>query len=206
MPLLSKAAGANVPHVFRQVFADAPDRTSDPTDYDDDDVNKIAFQIDTKEQYFLESIGPTVWTLITGTGAVAAGLVPLWRNDNPGDPFVDGDTVAAPGPLTSATTLYGRRIMFECPSGDTLITTLPLIGSTSAKRIGWHERTKAKKSIGTIRLDPAGTDNVEGFGDGTNVTLVSGKGVPWFEMEPDADGRWSIVVGLHVNAPADFLV
>lgn len=194
MSLLSKAAGANVPHVFRQVFANAAARTSDPTEYDASDVNKIAFQVDTKEQYRLASIGPTVWELITGTGASVSGLEPLWKGGTPGNPFVDGDTVTAE---------YDKRIMFECPSGDTITFDLPAIGGTIRSRVGFHELTKASKDIGTINFNPNGTDNVEGFGDGTTLALVAGQGAPWGELEPDGDGRWNLVNGLHVFAPSD---
>jgi len=80
MPNLSKAAGADVPHVFRQVFANAAARVADPTVYAADDVNKIALQVDTGEQYRLSNHSPTTWTLITGTGfapAVPIGHVAL---------------------------------------------------------------------------------------------------------------------------------
>lgn len=197
MSLLSKAAGANVPHVFRQVFANTAARTGDPTEYDASDVNKIAFQVDTGEQYILTNHDPTTWTLITGTGGIPAGLEPLWKSVGPTVPFGDTDTVTAE---------FNKRIMFLCPSGDVITFNLPAIGGTIRKRVGFHELTKASKSIGTINFVPNGSDNIEGFGDGTSLALVVGQGAPWGEIEPDGDGRWNLVAGLHTFAPSDVFV
>ncbi len=198
MGVLANAAGADVPQVFRQVFADAGERTSDSTPYKIGDVNKIAFQIDTKEQYRLASIGPTVWELITGTG-VSLAMVPLWKSGTPGVAFGNNDTVAAE---------YGKRIMFKCPSGDNITFDLPAADASSIGKlpVGFHELTKASKSIGTISFNPDGSDNIEGFGDGVTLALVSGQGAPWGELESDGDGRWNLVNGLHVFAPSDAFV
>jgi hypothetical protein len=56
----------NVHTPYRQVFADSVARLADATVYTINDINKLAIQTDTNEQYRLSSFSPTTWTSLGG--------------------------------------------------------------------------------------------------------------------------------------------
>lgn len=194
MGTLATAAGANVPQVFRQVFPDAAARTGDATVYKSTDVNKIGFQIDTKEQYRLASIGPTVWDLITGTGT--ADLVPLWKGGTPGNLFIDGDT---------ANPAFGQRVMMTIVGTDTLTINLPQVSTgIPGSRVGVQDRTFAAKNMGVISLVPGDAgDSIGGHPAGATRKPVSGNIGPWFELSGDGVDEFDVTAGLFNNASFD---
>ena len=85
---------------------------------------------------------------------------------------------------------------------------LPAVTAADAgQRIAFHYTTAGVKAIGTITLDPDGTDSIEGLGAGTNRVLdAAGDATPWFELTYDGNGRWNITNGLDQKAPVDFFV
>lgn len=197
MPKLSTAAGANVPQVFRQVFPNAGARLADPTLYTALDINKIAVQLDTGEQYRLASIDPTVWVLITGTGS--ARLTPLWKGGVPGDSFLTGDTVNP---------AFNDHVMFKCPSGDSVTFNMPVAGAAQAGfRIGFYDTVFASKSVGTVLFVPQTGQSIAGHPLSASRKLnADGTIGKWLEMAWDGDETWFVPEGLSVTAPFDTFV
>jgi hypothetical protein len=128
-----------------------------------------------------------------------AALKPLWKGGTPGNSFVDGDAVACN---------FGDLVMYDCPSGDSIEMDLPpAVAADVGKRIGFHYTAAGAKAIGTITLDPDGTDSIEGLGAGTSRVLdAAGDATPWFELTYDGNGRWNITKGLDQKAPVDFFI
>lgn len=142
-----------------------------------------------------------VTTTTEGGGSGEGDLVPLWKNDVVGSPFVNGDTVAAPGPLTAAKTLFGRRIMVLSASLETVTITMPAISAANAgKRIAVYD-TAFGKNYGNINLDPDGTNSIAGGGAGTTRTPVLGEMAPWFEMVSDGDDDYKCSIGMQTVGP-----
>lgn len=134
--------------------------------------------------------------------ATTGALLPLWRNDVPGDPFLDGDTVAAPGPLTSATTLFGRRIMVLSASGETVTVTMPAIAADNAGQVVAVYDQAVVKDYGTINLDPATGDSIAGGPANTTRSPTLGEMAPWLEMSSDGNDDWLCTVGMQTVGPA----
>ena len=135
-------------------------------------------------------------------GVGSSALIPLWKNDVVGTPFVDGDTVAAPGPLTAATTLLGRRIMIVCDPLETVTVTMPAVAAGNAGQvIGIYENSGGVKDYGLINLDPAGTDSIAGGGAGTTRAPSLDDATPWLEMASDGNDDWICPVGMFTTGP-----
>jgi hypothetical protein len=101
----------NVHTPFRQVFADSTARLADATVYVAGDINKLALQVDTNEQYRLSSFSPTTWTSIGSSstaispysgGSAGYSSAPNLVQDASADtsnigPVIYGPTGTAPG-------------------------------------------------------------------------------------------------------------
>lgn len=122
-------------------------------------------------------------------------LVPLWKNDEPGTPFINGDVVEVP---------VGRCVMYLCPAGDAITFNLPLINAGNAGRIcGFYELTFASKAFGTINCVPRAAQSVGGHPNGQSVAPQAGIMGPWFQLAQDGVSQWNVPVGLIMGSSFD---
>lgn len=115
-------------------------------------------------------------------------LIPQWKDDIPGNPFVNGDAVLV---------RPGARVMFLCPGLDTVTMILPSAGpGTEGTRCAFYELTFAAKGFGNIVLTPLADDSVGGHPDGAARKPVAGVMGPWFDLESDGNHQWNLPYGL----------
>lgn len=135
---------------WRVVFADAAARLADAGVYSAADVtNKItALQLDTKEAYYLASIGPTVWTIYGSVGVSLTGSAPANVTKAAAAVGVATDAARADHKhdiSTAAPTATG----VATASGEGSATTLARSDHTHQSNTSPANVTKAAAAIGT---------------------------------------------------------
>jgi len=155
----------------------------------------------TVQLYAKDLGGATVMYYIDDSGAevILAGrgqtLIPLWKGDTPGNPFVDTDVVGLS---------VGDRAMYDCPAGDVVTFNFPpSTPGNVGQRVGIHYTTAGPKNPGQIVFSPNGTDSIESRAAGQDVQLVPFSANPSMEFESDGNGRWNCL-RLLLGADEDF--
>lgn len=122
---------------------------------------------------------------ITNNGSVNAGGRPTlnWKNDEPGNYYVDGDEVDAE---------FNTIIMVNVSDPDIVVINLPAITEASAGMTIGVRNASPKKvdEPGMISLVPDAADSFEDFAVGEQVWLSETEFIH-HTFESDGVGRWS---------------
>lgn len=124
---------------------------------------------------------------VTSAGALAAGSGPSlnWKADEPGDPYVAGDTAEAE---------HNSIVYFDLSDPDTATLNLPDITPASG---GQKVRVrnivdKKKNTPGSVLLQPGDDDQVENAGAGV-LAVVLENAWTYVDLESDGVGTWRMV-------------